>query len=145
MNFDPILPRGLQHNQFTELMELYERNYILLRRLVPNIRELKAHYHSIVSEHPDLRLEIIEQCRYTTTVHLTHEFEELDGVAHEPDLMVRICYDSRTAEVYQQRAYDQMSLDEKLKLNRFLKNWLSLCIKEGHAFPISEKSSEIPE
>lgn len=128
---------------FAKLMELYENNYIFMRRLLPQREELGEEAVSRVDGGVDLHLRVVECSPYTTTVSLTHGFEGESATA--PDLFVRIYHDARTAEVlpdsplhhfrlWHQERPDPRSLTWRWEINRFLNRWLHYCLGEGHGF-----------
>ncbi len=135
---------------FAALMELYEINYIYMRRLAPELASAAADRAVSVSrDGVALRLEVIERSRYTTTVLLTHRFEAEHGVESVPDLTVRVYHDARTAEaLYAQDRQVRNSaagLAERWAANRFLNRWLRFTLGEGHVFPaIGETHPEAP-
>lgn len=125
-------------------MELYENNYIYMRRLIPEVLGEGLHLRS--PGNVDLYLRIEERSPYTTTVALTHYFEEGDGHRADPDLRVRIYHDAQLAEVLPDSALhsfrwtgtgkvpDRRSLAWRWEVNRFLNRWLRYCLAEGHRF-----------
>lgn len=128
---------------FAKLMELYENNYIFMRRLLPQREEMGEEAMSRVDGGIDLQLRVIECCPYTTTVSLTHVFEGEARTA--PDLFVRVYHDARVAEVlpdsplYHFKLWpgerpDPRSLSWRWEVNRFLNRWLRYCLGEGHGF-----------
>lgn len=126
-------------------MELYESNYILLRRLAPELRAMG----DAVSEVPngvDLHLCVLELAPYTTSLSLTHYFDPGSPLRAEPNLLVRVYHDARAAEVmpdtpterfrlWADRQPEPKSLAWRWELNRFLNRWLRYCLAEGHGFP----------
>lgn len=129
---------------FVSLMDLYENNYLRLRRLLPQLEKLPGH---TVSELPgclSLHLQILERSRFTTTLRLTYFFRE-NGISRpEPDLTIRIYHDANQVEVltghlrHGRLRYDhipEMAIPVKWKLNRFLFKWLGYCLHLGHRFP----------
>ena len=149
-------PRHLAH-----LLELYERNYRLLLRLLP---ELGAHAprQPVVSRSASdcpLHLEIVERDRYTQTVRLTYEFIDDSGLRRQPDLWVRLYHDAAVAEALRcsQRppweAVDdadpaaQAFLSAQWQRNLLLHKWLSYLVEQNHAFePVTshEQDEEAP-
>lgn len=135
---------SLPVRSFANLMELYENNYIFIRRLVPDLDRLPVDVVSRVAGAVDLRLIIQERCRYTTTLTLTHVFD--GDVGTSPDLEIRIYHDARTAEVLPSSSFksfglwerqpqpDPRSLAWRWEVNRFLFRWLRYCLGEGHRF-----------
>lgn len=133
---------------FAGLMEIYESNYIQLRRLCPDLHALRDEAVSRVAGAMDLHLRLIERSRYTTTVLLTYAFEDADGDERlNPNLIVRIYHDALQAEVLSRscRLEGEVGVDHlppegalkcKWRLNRFLFKWLTYCHRQGHCFTI---------
>ena len=127
---------------FAELMEVYENNYIYLRRLMPR-RPGRATVVSRPDGRPALYLRLMEQCRYTTGLLLTHRFAGAEGVEILPNLHVRVYHDARVAEVLPGSSISGTgvrceaapgTLAWRWAMNRFLNRWLRHCLAEGHAF-----------
>lgn len=135
---------------FSALMDLYERNYIGMRRLLPMMPPASA---TRVSQTPgglDLHLHVIERCRYTSELLLTYQFDQEDGLLiTEPDLRIRVYHDARLAEVVaahlRHRAFletmhrdmertNHIQLYNRWRINRFLYKWLTYCLRQGHRF-----------
>lgn len=131
---------------FAGLMDLYERNYIGIRRLIPNMPGIHT---ALVSQVPDgisLHLDVIERFRYTTELALTYHFYREQGLVAEPDLRIRVYHDARQAEVMSahlrhwpefkviEEGGNQMQLRSRWHVNRFLYKWLNYCLHQGHSF-----------
>ena len=85
---------------FVGLMELYETNYIRIRRLCPGLDMIPQHAVSRVEGTLDLHIQILDRCKYTTTILLTYFFQEDLGQGRpNPNLIVRVYHDARQAEV----------------------------------------------
>lgn len=137
---------ALPVRNFANLMELYENNYIFMRRLLPELDRLPDQMVSQVAGAVDLRLEILERCPYTTMLALTHEFADGSESGTSPDLEIRIYHDARTAEALANTDFsrvgiwqreprpDPSSLAWRWEVNRFLFRWLRYCLAEGHKF-----------
>ena len=127
---------------FAGLMDLYELNYIGLRRLVPKVPEAGVCLVSQVEHALDLYLTIGDRFRYTTELNLTYRFPRGDGRVPEPDLRVRVYHDARQAEVMAVQlrhlpAFDasiQSELYARWHANRFLYKWLNYLLHQGHRF-----------
>ena len=135
---------------FAALMDLYERNYINMRRLMPTLPPTAATRVSQVSGGLDLHLHVIERSRYTSELSLTYRFVQGEGVTiAEPNLRIRVYHDARLAEVMaaQPRHYaaltadrrsgtrlDSVGLRNRWRINRFLFKWLTYCLRQGHRF-----------
>lgn len=137
---------ALPVRNFANLMELYENNYIFMRRLAPELGPLPDQMVSQVAGAVDLRLQILERCPYTTMLALTHDFAEDSEDPSSPDLEIRVYHDARTAEALantdfsrfgiwkRQPQPDPRSLAWRWEVNRFLYRWLRYCLAEGHRF-----------
>ena len=131
---------------FPGLMELYECNYMQLRRLVPDVDAVEGEAVSVVHGALDLHLRILERFKYTTTLRLTSYFEDEQGRFPAPEIEVRIYHDAQLAEVLscgrrrgvRHADYDRFRgdqpLDRKWQYNRFLQKWLAYSLRQGHAF-----------
>ncbi|MGM0552683.1 MAG: DUF1249 domain-containing protein [Pseudomonadota bacterium] len=131
---------------FAALMEMYEENYLALRRLCPDLRELPAVAVSRVEGALDLHLELQERTRYTTTLRLTYVFEDAGEQRLRPDLCIRLFHDARQAEVlgrYCRQSGRGLMIDSlageaglgcRWRHNRFLYKWLRYCLRQGHRF-----------
>lgn len=126
---------------FAALMELYELNYIYMRRLVPGLggKEPSGGRVSVSRHGVKLCLEVLGSGHYTSTAMLTHRFQGVDGEFDTvPDLTVRIYHDARVAEVIELGGGGARrvagSLAERWTENRFLNRWLRFSLGEGHSF-----------
>ncbi len=135
---------------FSALMDLYERNYIQIRRLLPVMPPASAVRVSQTPGGLDLHLRIIERCPYTSELILTYQFGRDDGPPiAEPDLRIRVYHDARLAEAMAAHLRhhaalstdlldtgraDRASLYLRWRINRFLYKWLSYCLRQGHRF-----------
>ncbi len=155
---DNSLHPGVRARDLPALMELYELNYIQLRQLVPDLSAIQEHSISRVDGALRLYLSLLERCKYTTTLHLTYQFEDREGAFAAPDIVVRLYHDAQVAEVIsrgrhrgrREAEYDRFqqrhSLAEKWRVNRFLHKWLGYCLRQGHAFsPAREQVAEALE
>ena len=139
-----LSPRTRTSGRFASLMELYERNYVLVRLIAPRLREMgEGEYLSRASGPMPLALSRIEHGRYTTTFNLTYRFSPRHRNVREPDLAIRLYHDARTCEVMSGllpgcriEARRTRDLDEGWRLNRFLERWLSYCLRQGHGFEL---------
>ena len=146
---------GVRARDLPALMELYELNYIQLRRLVPDLDAIQDHSVSKVEGALDLYLTVRERCKYTSTLHLTYRFSEADDGFPAPDIVIRMYHDAQVAEVISRggrrgrrraeydRFHHQYAIEDKWQANRFLHKWLGYCLYHGHAFsPAREQLSE---
>ncbi|MGI9291400.1 MAG: DUF1249 domain-containing protein [Gammaproteobacteria bacterium] len=144
-----ILPECIvRPASFGGLMTLYEANYIKFMQLVPALSQRKGEFISQRPEDCDLHLTIEQQSKYTCELRLTYLFteEQTNGELFDPDLIVRIYYDARMAEVYSwinqhrhtvlhalnNECRSQMS--ERWARNIMLSKWLDYLSDRGHHF-----------
>jgi uncharacterized protein YqiB (DUF1249 family) len=135
---------------FVSLMDLYESNYIKLKKLLPTPEKIHHAVISPVPGHLDLYLNIIERSKYTTTLYLSYCFPTEHGLQMEPNLKIRIYHDAQLAEVmaghlhHGRLVLDNLPVDalrEKWRLNRFFNRWLGYCLKHGHTFSGSPRAA----
>lgn len=134
-------------------MDLYERNYMLVRLLAPELRSMEAGcFVSEAKDMPALELRDISHSRYTSTFKLTYHFAESKSgrKPYEPDLFIRLYHDARSCEVMsgllpegrftERRTRD---LEEGQRLNHFLHKWLGYCLRQGHTFSEQPVNTEL--
>lgn len=136
-------------------MDLYERNYMLMRLLAPDLRQIsEGVFVSEVGNAPLLELRDITHSRYTTTFTLTYNFSRPShGVKiYEPDLSIRLYHDARACEVMsgllpEERFIQRRTreLNEGRRLNQFLNKWLRYCLRQGHVFSKQPETIEATE
>jgi len=131
---------------FAGLMDLYERNYIGIRRLIPVLPSAHVPCVSQVPSGLSLHLEVLDSFRYTTELSLTYYFPREQGRVAEPDLRIRVYHDARLAEVMAaqlrhrpefravEHEWDKTPLRARWHVNRFLYKWLNYCLYQGHRF-----------
>ena len=148
---------GIGARTFAGLMELYESNYIRLRNLVPELNAMPEVSVSHIPGALDLHLQILERCRFTTTLGLTYCFHDEEGAFPAPDIKVRIYHDAQVGEVIAcgrrrglhhaeyNRLHHNYSLPEKWRMNRFLHRWLGYCLRQGHRFAPNRDSALFSE
>lgn len=93
-------------------------------------------------------IELVERSRYTSLLRFT---QEATGIAEQfapPTMCVRLYHDARSAEVVEVRNENRFkevyeypnpkmrSRDEKFQVNRFLGEYLSICLRYGLAEPV---------
>jgi uncharacterized protein YqiB (DUF1249 family) len=118
-------------------------------KLAPNLDERDARVLILMIAEQSLlvRIRLVERCPYTSLVELT-QVSALDGLHFElplPRLLVRLYHDARSAEVveyqngrrfhpvYPYPNPEMRQRDEKAQINRFLSEYLSLCLSHGAA------------
>ena len=146
-----LQPAAPEHpGGFAALMELYEHNYLQLRRLAPVLPDAHEMRVSHIPHALDLHLQSLERSRHTSELILTYHFRQASGADRaEPNLRIRLYHDARLAEAcaapprhpastiratHRAGAADSPLL-ARWQLNRFLDRWLTYCLRQGHRFP----------
>lgn len=128
-----------------------DANYARLMKLFPGLREADANRFGLQlgDHHHHVCLEVVERGPYTTLVRLLRVPDAPWNP--QPRMLVRLYHDARSAEVVEchgarhfRAVYDYpnryMHLpDEKAQVNRFLSEFLALCLSHGVALtePVS--------
>ena len=101
MIFDhEIVPESIaEPNSFVGLMTLYESNYIKLNHLFPKIRQYDTDKSIKSPFGNDIHLGISKKTKYTMIISMTYSFEESEIIEYEPNLIIKVYFDSRSAEV----------------------------------------------
>jgi len=131
---------------FAALMELYEANFILLRRLMPTLASLDGLVCSHGRGGLPLYVQVIEQDKFTTVLRMFYRLPaENGGVNEAPDIHVRVYHDASVAEAVAGRLRGrdcvamgrsgERCLDVRWRLNRFLYKWLRYLLFRQHHFP----------
>ena len=95
-----IVPQSIaEPGSFVGLMTLYESNYIKLNYLFPKIRQYNTDKSIKSVFGNDIHLGINKKTKYTMIISMTYSFEEIDIIEYEPNLTIKIYFDSRSAEV----------------------------------------------
>ena len=133
-----------------ELNKSFEKNYMLLIRLLAGLNEQGQVRLFHINELLEYSLTIIDTTKYTYVVQLEQlvsNSETLASKVHlpKPKMLIRMYHDARLAEVIESQyikqikpRYDypnqQMHLpDEKQQTQFFLSEWLQMCLKKGLA------------
>ena len=101
MIFDhEIVPQSIaEPNTFVGLMSLYESNYIKLNHLFPKIKQYDADWSIKSPFGNDIHLGISKKTKYTMIISMTYSFEESEIIEYEPNLIIKVYFDSCSAEV----------------------------------------------
>ena len=135
---EDVTPHG-----FVSLMDLYESNFIKLKKLIPDVQSIDSPVISKAPGHLNLFLTVVEKNKYTTTFYLSYCFDTDNGLQMEPNFRIRIYHDAQLAEVmgghlqHGRLKFDHLPADalkEKWRLNRFLNKWLGYSLRQGHSF-----------
>jgi len=124
-----------------------DANFLRLEKLFPAMREQDASTFGVDINGLQLTitLKVLERGPYTTLLRLTQE--PAPPWSKKPSLTIRLYHDARCAEVveYQGKRHfravydypneDMRHPDEKAQINRFLSEYLALCLAHGYAPP----------
>lgn len=142
----PSSPTLGPQRRLAHLIDLYERNFLLLERLLP---ELELPFdHAVSRSDTDLPLHLItvERSPYTVELRLTYEFREPEGLRLAPDFWIKVYRDARVAEALHctQRPpwlareggapEAGLYLDDQWSRNLMLARWLDYLLHHGHGF-----------
>lgn len=139
---DELMTEVLGRRRLGSLIALYERNYSLMREIIPDPRELTGALQSHSERDETLHLRVEEQTRYTSLLHLTYllpaDGDHGPGRA-VPDLRVRLYHDARLAEVLGFDGMDDAppgpgTLGRRWAQNLLLGKWLEFIRDNGHEF-----------
>lgn len=125
-------------------MWVFEENYRLIHRLLPELEQGGETYLLAAGEGEELELHVLERCRYTTMLALGMAFS-IDG-EWLPDLtmQLRIYHDARAVEVaayqgcrripprYLVDHHGRHHRDDKRQINFLLHDLLLYCLRLGY-------------
>ncbi len=145
-----------------------DANYIRLLKLIPELRryrreswlsvpadlEGKLGEFVIADDHDGrgetvVEVRVIETFKYTTTLEISQR-PASGGWLTNPSMQVRLYHDASTAEVtvyqnhrnfkphYTQPNPAMYQPDEKSQINRFLGEWLTLCLQAGRSLQVPD-------
>lgn len=141
-----VATRPRYHIDLSQLQAICEENYLRVIKLMPAMAVQDEQRIVIdVGEGPSqaLVMRVLERCRYTTVLQLTHE--KGDDWLAPPRMEIRLYHDANMAEVvaaYNRRRFtgvypypneQMLQPDEKTQLNRFLGEWLGHCQRFGQS------------
>lgn len=141
-----------------------EANYARIMQLLPDMQTIDCREFGV--EMPGnsparLSFTVTERCKYTTMLDIEQKVSYISTLSGSLDdiasFSLRIYHDARMAEVVAcnrhrpiRPRYDYPNdkmyhRDEKAQLNQFLGEWLSHCLKFGHALenPVAEMYSRV--
>ena len=132
-----------------------EANYARIMQLLPDMEHVdRRHFGVELAGSAPLQFQIVvtERCKYTTMIDISqlpanagHGQPWLQSEDATPFFSLRVYHDARMAEVIAYNRHQRLHpsydypndnmyhRDEKAQLNTFLGEWLSHCLKYGHA------------
>jgi uncharacterized protein YqiB (DUF1249 family) len=139
--------------RFAWLMGLYAENHERLVRLFEPADLAPGIYASRIGDGLDLRLDVIEQHRYTTELRLTYALQDPLTGEPDPSAFLRLYHDARQVEAthcYVGRRWQDVLglypppsalLDHRLRMNTFLGKWLQYLAERGHGVATLRESA----
>lgn len=138
-------PQSLLPSRFSWLMGLYSENYHRLDRLFAPNRLALGSYVSSLDDGLDVRLDVLEQHRYTLDLHLTYNFIDSETGERAPSAQLRMYRDAHMAEVLDCHADPRLSarlgvlpparsvFQQRVRMSSFLNRWLEYLAEQGHS------------
>ncbi len=131
-----------------DFLTLCERNYAQLRFLLPGQQaavspRIGDSQVIQITEQEGYRIRLLELCKFTTTIRIEHLSQSVAAWLR-PQFEVRLYHDARLAEVvacqqirrfkavYDYPNTEMMLPDEKRQINLLLRDWLTLCQRQGY-------------
>jgi len=133
-----------QLSRFGWLMALYSENHTRMARLFQPAGLQAGRHLSSVGDGLDLRLDVIEQHRYTTELRLTYAMQDPLTGQPDPSAYLRLYHDTRQLEAthcYVGRRWQDVIgmypppatvMGHRLRMNTFLGKWLEYLGERGH-------------
>lgn len=124
-----------------------EANYVRLCKLMPGSGDSWRLALGEEQGEREIRIQVEERARYTTTIKVAQVAGSLPASdwLNLPRLTVRLYHDARMAEVLAWEGHRRIKpryeypnsamyhSDEKFQFNRFLSEWLNLCLSQGRS------------
>jgi uncharacterized protein YqiB (DUF1249 family) len=142
-----ILPDCIvKPRSFGGLMTLYEANFLKLRQLVGGLDSRTGRAVSYSESDCNLHLSIEVRSKYTCELRLTYLFADSGGALADPDLLAKVYFDARMAEVrswaddHQHQLLQTLNrrfmngVDQCWSRNMMFSKWLDYVLEQGHRF-----------
>ena len=140
----PRIERLPKLSRFGWLMGLYAENHRKLDRLFAPAALAEGVHLSQTGNGLPVRLEVIEQHKFTTELRLTYDVRDPQTGERDPSVHVRLYRDARQAEAthcYVGRRWQDVIgmypppaelVGHRLRMNTFLSKWLDYLAGQGH-------------
>lgn len=145
--FTDIQARRRYQVDLVEQQLLGDLNYARLNRLMPG-RDGRDHWSIQLPQDWRVSIQVEERAPFTTCVLISRHPGHCPWT-RSPSMKVRLYHDARMAEVvawerhrvakgrYDYPNDSMYHRDEKVQLNRFLGEWLNLCLAQGRAAAVN--------
>ncbi len=152
----PQVVRKRYQPNLVSLMNLCATNYMLLLKVIADKASIGEQRFFYISDFLSYTVTIKEVTRYTSVVHIAQDCMISNSMTDnyfaknkltallQPRMTIRLYHDARMAEVLSSQDIQQIKprydypnnhmhqQDEKQQINRFLNEWLQLCLQLGH-------------
>jgi uncharacterized protein YqiB (DUF1249 family) len=127
-----------------DFLSLCERNYAQLRFFLPQPSLVHASQSIQINALEAYCITVLAEAPFTTTVRIAHQSDSVHAWL-KPQFEVRLYHDARLAEVvacqqirrfkavYSYPNTEMLQPDEKRQINALLRDWLTLCHKQGYS------------
>jgi len=141
-------------SRFGWLMALYAENHARLTRLFEPADLVAGRYESDIGDGLALRLDVIEQHRYTTELRMTYAMRDPLTGEPDPSAYLRVYHDARQLEAthcYIGRRWQDVIgmypppaelIGHRLRMNTFLGKWLQYLAESGHGVATLRRQPE---
>lgn len=138
-------PQKLFPGRFAYLMGLYAENHARLVRLFAPQRLAQGSYLSSIDDGLDVRLDLVEQHRYTVELRLNYVLRDRANGELSPSAWLRLYQDAHLAEATHchpgRHLIDVLGpyppaptvFQHRLRMNAFLTRWLEYLGEQGHS------------
>jgi len=126
--------------QVENSLSLYESNFEKLLELLPDLDRRDGVFVLAIPDFSPVRVEILEQNPYTTTICIRQSLREGDPWVSALVMKVRVYHDARVAEVIASQGVHSFQAFypypnpkmlqpyEKRRVNQFFSEWLTYCL-----------------
>ena len=127
-------------------LSLYEKNFNKLLNWLPDLTCQRDAFVLPIAGLPPIFIEVLEQNPYTTTIQIRQNLHSAGPWIPSLAMKVRIYHDARVAEVIASQGLHKfrpfypypnpkmLQPYEKRRVNQFLGEWLSYCLKLQRSF-----------
>jgi uncharacterized protein YqiB (DUF1249 family) len=151
-----ILPDCIaKPRSFGGLMALYEANFLKVRQLIGGLDSRTGRAVSYSESDCNLHLSIEVRSKYTCELRLTYLFADAGGTQADPDLLAKVYFDARMAEVrswaddHQHQLLQALNqrfmngVDQCWSRNMMFSKWLDYLLEQGHRFPAGSRTQPV--
>ncbi len=137
-----------QVRRFYSWSKVYEINYRLLLKLMPDMSSLPDQFSLSGKDLRTVSFKVVERCKFTTSITITHDLQSNNLFVVNPSVKIRIYHDARLAEVVACQQGSKFFAvypfilaripfqNEKRDINLFLREWLNYCIRQKYSLEV---------